>query len=112
MPLIFWLVNGLSGFTWSAENKHTGLAFLAVLGLVFGAFALLPYWLAFGIGAMAATWSSVHSARALLRSVSIGQVPRVVVRLLKLVEAGARGIVEEEDRIRDAAHQNLFAFLE
>ena len=83
MPLIFWLVNGLSGFTWSAENKHTGLAFLAVLGLVFGAFALLPYWLAFGIGAMAATWSSVHSARALLRLVSFGQVPRVVVRLLK-----------------------------
>ena len=81
--LNYWLAHGLSGFRWSPENKRAGLVFLAVIGLVFGAFTLLPFWPAFAIGALATTWSSVHSVRVLLRLVSLEQVPRSVVRLLR-----------------------------
>lgn len=80
--MLYPVVQKLSGFQWSSENKHTGLLFLSLIGIVFLALALLPNFWAVGIGTLAIVVSSAYSIRVLLTFISSEQIPRPVRRLL------------------------------
>jgi antigen flippase len=69
--LIYPIVHRLSGFQWSTENKQKGLAFLFLIGLVFGGFYVMPLLWAAGIGGLAAVASGVYSIRVLLRLIPL-----------------------------------------
>ena len=66
--LIYPIVRRLTGFRWSAQNTRTGVVFLALIGLVFGGFYVMPLLWAAGIGAVAAVASSIYSIRVLLKA--------------------------------------------
>jgi enterobacterial common antigen flippase len=80
--LIYFIVRRLSGFRWSAANRKIGMLFLALTGLVFGGFYLLPFWSATVVGILAASLSGVYSVRVLLRLVSSNRIPSPIRRLL------------------------------
>jgi PST family polysaccharide transporter len=80
--LIYFIVRRLTGFGWSAENRRIGLLFLVSVGLVFGGFAVLPFWAATVVGSLASLVSAVHSARSICGLVSLERAPRVVRNLL------------------------------
>lgn len=80
--LTYMIVRSLSGFRWSAANIRTGLVFLPLTGLVFCAFALLPFWIAMIVGITSVALGSVYSVKALLRLVSLRSVPEPISGLL------------------------------
>jgi PST family polysaccharide transporter len=82
--LIYWIVRQLSGFRWSAANRQLGLLFLPLIGLVFGAFHWLPFWIATSIGAVATLVAGIYSVRMLVSLVSLDRVPGPIRRLLTL----------------------------
>jgi enterobacterial common antigen flippase len=81
--LIYLIVRRLTGFRWSVANRQTGLLFLPAIGLVFGGFQWLPFWLATAVGLLAALLSGIHSSRTLCGLVSLDRVPRFVRRLVE-----------------------------
>ena len=87
--LVYPIVRRLTGFRWSAANRRTGLLFLALVGGVFGAFHVLPFAAATGVGLVALVLDTAYSLRALARLVSPERLPRPSRSLLAL--AGARG---------------------
>jgi PST family polysaccharide transporter len=94
-PLASWL----TGFRWSTESQEKGLAFLSLIGLVFGSFYVMPFVWAASIGTVAAAASGVYSARFLATLVPLEDIPRPVRKLLvgmRLV-GGARVITPEID---------------
>jgi antigen flippase len=80
--LTYPIVHSLSGFQWSTESKHKGLGFLALIGLVFGSFYVLPVLWAYGIGALATVASSLYSARVLVNLISLDRFPYPIQRFL------------------------------
>ena len=80
--LIYTIVRKLSGFRWSETNLRMGRLFLPLTGLVFCGFYLLPFPIAMTIGIVALLLSGVYSIRALLRLISLDQIPRPIGRLL------------------------------
>jgi PST family polysaccharide transporter len=80
--LIFWIVRRLSGFRWSAANRQLNLLFLPLIGLVFGGFYLLPFWLATTVGALTALLSGIYSLRALLKLAPVVRLPLRVRKAL------------------------------
>jgi antigen flippase len=76
------IARSLSGFRWSAETTKTSLLFLSLVAIVFCGFYLLPFYLAVGVGTVAAIFAGVYSIRVLLRLVSLHEGP---VSLRKLV---------------------------
>ena len=83
--LNYWLTRRLSGFRWSAENIRAGGEFLALIGVAFGAFMVLPGRMALLVGIVLLGWSVVRSVRMLLKLVSLDRVPTAVVRLLMVL---------------------------
>jgi PST family polysaccharide transporter len=81
--MIYPIVRRLNGFGWSAQNRRIGLLFLSLIATVFCGFYVLPPILATGVGALAVIVSGVYSIRVLLNLVSIGRIPRPILRLLK-----------------------------
>jgi enterobacterial common antigen flippase len=80
--LIFWIVRRLSGFRWSAANRKLNLLFLPLIGVVFGGFYLLPFWLATTVGTLAALLSGIYSLRALLKLAPLVRLPLRVRKVL------------------------------
>jgi PST family polysaccharide transporter len=80
--LIYPIVHRLSGFSWSRENKQTGLLYLSLIAVVFSAFFILPLLWAASIGTFAVLLSAAHSIRALLSLVPLDQIPSSVRRLI------------------------------
>jgi PST family polysaccharide transporter len=76
------IVHHLSGFTWSAENKRSGLVLLGSLAAVFGSFYVLPFRFAVGLGTLVTVLTSVYSVRLLFTLMPWGQIPRPVRRLI------------------------------
>jgi PST family polysaccharide transporter len=77
-PIARWL----SGFEWSGENKRKGFIFLSLIGVVFGAFYVLPPLWAASLGTFAVVATAAYSLRALATLVSVEQVPRPLRRLI------------------------------
>jgi hypothetical protein len=67
---------------WTAENRTTGLLFLASIAVVFVTFGYLPFIAALGVGGAAAILSCVYSARVLVRLTSLAFLP------VQLLDAG------------------------
>lgn len=80
--MIYPIVRWLTGFRWSHANRRIGSAFLVLTGLVFGSFYVLPFWLATGLGGLAASLNAVYSARVLVRLLSADRVPPSIQRWL------------------------------
>jgi antigen flippase len=80
--MIYPIVRWLSGFRWSRENKQTGLLFLCLIAVVFCGFYVLPTLLAGCVGTLAVILSGSYSLRALLKLISLDQIPRPMRRLL------------------------------
>jgi PST family polysaccharide transporter len=74
--VLYPIVRSLTGFRWSGPNLRLGGAFLALVGLVFCGFQVLPPWLAVTAGAVAGTASAAYSAAALVRLVPVDRLPR------------------------------------
>jgi enterobacterial common antigen flippase len=79
--LTYPIARVLSGFRWSAANKHTGLFFLSLIGAVFSGFYILPLAGAIVVGALSLAGSGIYSIRVLSKLVSVGRLPRQVQRL-------------------------------
>jgi len=79
--LIYPIVHWLSGFTWSAENRHTGTLFVLSIATVFCAFQLLPPPWASAIGTLVAALSAFYSFRVLTKLVPWDEIPQPVRRL-------------------------------
>ncbi|WP_348266542.1 O-antigen translocase [Edaphobacter paludis] len=80
--LIYGVVRKMSGFLWSAENKHTGALFLIVIAAVFSGFYILPFALAEGLGAIVTLLSAIYSTRLLAKLVSSDSIPKQLRRLI------------------------------
>lgn len=80
--LLYPIVNQLSGFRWSADNKRIGLFFLSLITAVFSGFYLLPFLWAACIGTLATLGSGFYSLRVLSSFVSFDQIPLPIRRLL------------------------------
>jgi PST family polysaccharide transporter len=91
--LVYPVVRKVSGFRWSASNRRLVPLFLGVVGGVFCALQLLPGWLGTAVGTLAVLGSSVYSARALARLVSVERLPRAIRRLVP-----ARWLSEHAER--------------
>lgn len=82
VALVYAIARRISGFRWSPASHRTGIATLAIVGVVFGGFRVLPWGLATALGLAALVLTAVHSARALARLVSHERLPRLVRALL------------------------------
>src|SRR5258708_2809518 len=80
--MIYPIVRWLSGFRWSRENKPTGLLFLLLIAVVFCGFYVPPTLLAGLLWALVVIFSGFYSLRALLKIISLDQIPRPLPRLL------------------------------
>ncbi len=80
--MVYPIARRLTGFRWSAVNRRIGIAFVVLIGLVFCSSYFLPFWLATGLGALAALVNALLSARALVRLVPVDRFPRPIRRLL------------------------------
>jgi enterobacterial common antigen flippase len=89
--VIYFVVRRLSGFRWSAENKRIGLLVLSLMGAVFGAFYVLPFWLATTLGTLATILSGIYSVRVLCQLVPLGHLPRRVQQVFSWLES--KGLV-------------------
>lgn len=81
--MIYLIVRPLSGFRWSSETLQTSFLFLSLITVVFSSFYILPPLLSIGLGILATLLSSVYSIRALLNLISLDQIPRPVLKLLR-----------------------------
>jgi PST family polysaccharide transporter len=79
--LTYPIVRYLSGFSWSHENKRTGLFSLSLIALVFCGFQVLPLVWATSVGILAVILSTVYSIRVLLGLLPYRQVPPSIRRL-------------------------------
>jgi PST family polysaccharide transporter len=77
-PIARWL----SRFHWSHENKQVGTALLALIGMVFAGFHLVPVFWAASFGVLAAITSAAYSLRVLFRLVPEDRLPPSMRRLL------------------------------
>jgi PST family polysaccharide transporter len=73
---IYWVVQKMSGFLWSPENKRTGALFLLVIAAVFSGFYLLPFAFAECFGAIATLFGAIYSTRLLAKLVSSVPIPK------------------------------------
>ena len=80
--LVFWIVRRLTKFRWSAANFRLLRLFLPLIGLIFCAFYLLPFWLATAAGTLGAVLSGVYSMRALVNLLPLERIPGPVRRML------------------------------
>lgn len=84
--LLYAIVRKLSGFRWSAANRIIGLLFLLSITLVFAGFELLEPHLAYTLGAIIVTLSSIYSISTLAHLVGETAIPPPVARLLDLLK--------------------------
>lgn len=90
VAMIYAIVNRMSGFSWSTENKKTGVAFLFLIAVVFTGFYALPFYIAASVGIVATLLTSAFSIKTLLTLIPYSKVPGpvrqflVCVRLLSL----------------------------
>ena len=82
LALTYPVVHWLTGFRWSAANRHTGAVFLSLIAVVFCGIQMLPSAVSLAIGMLAVVGSCVYSVRALLRLVPSDRLPRPIQRLL------------------------------
>jgi antigen flippase len=80
--LIYPIVRRLSGFRWSRENIKTGLLFLSLIAMVFCGPLVLPPFYAVFLGVLALIPTTVFSARALLKLISLDEIPYPIRRWL------------------------------
>jgi PST family polysaccharide transporter len=76
------IVRRLSDFHWSAANKRVGLLLIALIGMVFGGFYVLPSVLATALGTVAVIFTGVYSVRALLNLAGGEWLPRRLQQLI------------------------------
>ena len=75
---VYFVVRRLSGFRWSAENFKLCLIFLPASGLVFAAFALLPFWEATTVGGLLVALSGFYSLYMLLKLIPANSLQPVL----------------------------------
>jgi enterobacterial common antigen flippase len=80
--LLYPIVNRVSGFRWSRENKHTGLLYGFLIALAFSMSVMLPLLWTASIGVCAALLTAIHSIRILLRVMPLSQIPAPVRRVI------------------------------
>ena len=93
--LIYPIVHWISGFSWSRQNKQTGLLYLSLIAVAFFASNALPLVWAATIGALAVLLSAAHSIRVLLKVMPLNQIPSPIRGLIigiGLVPSGATEI--------------------
>ena len=83
--LVYPLVRRVSGFRLSAENRRTGLLFIALIALVSCACSLLPPLAATFVGSLALVVSATYSMRVLITLVPLQRIPQSIRRLLVLL---------------------------
>jgi antigen flippase len=88
--LVYPIVNRISGFTWSGENRGCAGTFLALVGLAFASLQWLPTRLGYACAVLLLCLSSLHSLRSLLDLVSTSKLPRPVLRMLALFNPSER----------------------
>lgn len=88
--MLYPIVRWLTGFRWSADNTRLGLAYVAVIGLVFASFYVLPFRAATGVGVLALLANSAYSARVLMRLAPLDRIRRPMARLLSWTRLGPR----------------------
>ncbi len=89
--VVWVVVRRMSGFRWSPGNLASGGAFMALAGLIFGLFAVAPFWPATFAGTAITAVSSVIALRRLLTLMPAEQLPAILrtahsglVKLLRL----------------------------
>jgi len=81
--MIYVIVRRLSGFRWSIANMQTSFLFFALISVVFCSYYALPPLWAMGCGILAVLLSVVYSIQVLLNLISLDQIPRHVIKVLR-----------------------------
>jgi PST family polysaccharide transporter len=100
--IVYPIARQLSGFAWSNENKQKGVAFLALIGIVFAGFYVVPLFWAACFGLFATLTSGVYSLRVLLRLAPPDRLPCRIQRLLvtsRLVPAQSTATGARDDAV-------------
>ena len=63
---VYAIVRRLTGFRWSEANRRTGVFFLPLIAVVFGAFAFLPAWVATAAGSCSAALRALSALRRVM----------------------------------------------
>lgn len=90
---IYLVVRRVSGFRWSAANRHLGFLFVALVGLVFGAWylpsSLIPglpsHFIAGALGAVVTLATGYYCMRVLCTLIPLDRLPRPMYKLAKLL---------------------------
>ncbi len=70
------VVSRMSGYRFSNENKKACSIYVAMIGVAFGSFYVLPFWWAMGLGTAVALVSGVYSIKVLVTLVAPDRIPR------------------------------------
>jgi antigen flippase len=82
---IYFVVRRLSGFRWSAANRHLGLLFLVLVGIVFAAWYLFSHLVAGVLGAIVTVLVGLYSLHTLCTLVPLDKLPKVLVKSLRFI---------------------------
>ncbi len=93
--IIYLIVRRLSGFRWSRENRRIGLLFLPAISLVFCGFFWFPFWVAIGVGTLAAAGAGIYSIRTLSRLIAMERVPPLIRNWLIRLRIAPANAMEE-----------------
>jgi PST family polysaccharide transporter len=80
--LTYHIVHRLSGFRWSTRSTAAALFFLALIGIVFCGFYVLPVVLATVVGILAVILSAAYSVRILQKLIPLEEIPHPMRRLI------------------------------
>lgn len=80
--IVYPIARSLSGFTWSPENRRSGLVILSFIALVFCGCYVLPVLWAAVVGTLAVALCSFYSSRVLFNVISAHEIPHPLRPLL------------------------------
>lgn len=76
--VIYSIVHRLTGFNWFEANRKIGRIFIFLIGLIFFAFSMFPFWLASAIGSLAMLIGCIYSGRILIALLPANRMPRLI----------------------------------
>lgn len=82
--LIYQVVNRLSAFQWSVENRITGVVFLGSIAVAFGGFSVLPRGWAYLLGTVTLMLSAAYSLRGIICLIPKERLPSPIQRVFEV----------------------------
>ncbi len=82
---VYFIVRNLTGFRWSAANKHLGLLFAPLVAIVFVAWYFLPPMASLLVGAVVTAVACLFSLRILCKLIPADRLPRQAQKMFRML---------------------------